>query len=121
LFICVFPASLTGFVITSWQKSLCLYTKTTASTTTIWEERKNGNYDNIDLLNATSTSSTSTTNDEDEEDVVSKNTKCILESLSPKDMIVESDEETKEENFEDQIFNPMSFWTERTGRFPRNQ
>ena len=128
LLLCVFPAYTKGFVITSLQKTPCLYTKTTKTTgtkTTIWEELKNDNYDNVDLLNATSsTASTFSTNNDgvDEEDVVSKNTNRILESMSPKDMVVDTEEQKEDEDdFQDQIFNPMSFWTERTGRFPRNQ
>ena len=47
-------------------------------------------------------------------DQVAKQTKDVLESKSPKDMF----EEPEEEEFQDQIFDPNMFWTERSGRFP---
>mmetsp|Transcript_5192 Transcript_5192/g.8198 ORF Transcript_5192/g.8198 Transcript_5192/m.8198 type:complete len:128 (+) Transcript_5192:86-469(+) len=61
-----------------------------------------------------------------DQDDIAVRTNQFLESVGPSSTFettetnaVNVDEE--DEECEDQIFNPMSFWTERTGRFPRSQ
>ena len=57
------------------------------------------------------------TNSTDTEDLVAKRTNEFLEAMA--DVEEEKEEENVEEEVQDQIFSPYSFWTERSGRFPR--
>lgn len=60
---------------------------------------------------------------------VTKRIYRLLEETTPENVSPSQDEfEEKDENEENpdfdpasQIFDPMSFWTERSGRFPRNK
>lgn len=61
-------------------------------------------------------------------DRIAKQTNKILESNDPSTIVdaagttqEEEEEEDDEEEFQDQIFDPNMFWTERSGRFPRNK
>ena len=60
-------------------------------------------------------------------DVMATKTVETLESTSPKEMFGEASSkkapEGEEEPFDPakQIFDPLSFWTERSGRFPRRK
>ena len=55
-----------------------------------------------------------------DDDVVAHRTIKHLESVGPDDFV---DEDEIDDEFDPatQIFDPLSFWTERTGRFPRNK
>lgn len=70
--------------------------------------------------------------DQDDGDKVARQTTGFLHSNSPRDLLArdESDRSDQENNDEDddedfdpnkQIFDPLSFWTERSGRFPRRK
>jgi tRNA A-37 threonylcarbamoyl transferase component Bud32 len=55
---------------------------------------------------------------EDEEDIVSSTTKGFLETVGPQDFFnFELDDDDEGYVEDDKIFNPMSFWTERSGRY----
>lgn len=66
-------------------------------------------------LDALASNSTSVST---KDDLVSQRTNAFLETFDDED---DDDEEDDEDERKDQIFDPMSFWTERSGRFPRNQ
>lgn len=55
-----------------------------------------------------------------DDDVVAHRTIKHLESVGPHDFF-DDDEMDDEFDPATQIFDPLSFWTERTGRFPRNK
>ena len=64
----------------------------------------------------TSTNTTRMVERVDVDDIVSRNTNLILETHEPGEPVEMSDDDDLDPA--KHIFDPMSFWTERSGRFP---
>lgn len=97
--------------------------------TRLYDDRGNhGDYDDTSLM--ASPSNSAGINTSVEEDVVAHRTSRIMEQEGPADGLahphqsqLDDDDTDDDDSFDPakQIFDPTSFWTERSGRFPRKK